>query len=194
MLFWNQVPVTIYTEWQSEIEANLEAGRTPLLDLGGSNLILDDLCMLAALRTFVARRVDVTAPVMIAGGNSAFWLAVLMQMQPISALRRPLAPTIVFAGADRASYLATLTMFVPDRSSESGHMPQSAPANMAPLFTPYTQTRASLPWDLLPFAVTEEALAFTRSPGSQRTASIDTWVGWAAIGLTLLLILLALIP
>ncbi len=192
--FWNQAAVTISTEWQNAIEAELEAGRTPVLDIGASNLILDDLGMLTALRILVARRVDVTAPVIIAGGNSALWLAGLMQRPPNTALHRPLAPTIVFAGADRASYLATLTLFMPDRSAESGPRSQSAPASMAPLFTPYTQARAALPWDSLPFAVTEDALAATRAPGSQRTAGLDLWVGWAAIGLTFLLILLALIP
>ncbi len=204
MPFWNQAPVAIDIEWQSELEASLEAGRMPLLDLGSSHLLLDDLAMLAALRTFVAHRVDVMAPVMVAGGTSSLWLAVLMQMQPNTTLRQPLAPTVVFAGADRASYLATLTTLAPERPSEAERMPASAPANMLPLFTPYTQARPTLPWDALPFAVTEEALTSSHVPGAQLTASgetintgatsLDTWVSWAMIGLTLLLVLLALIP
>ncbi len=199
MLFWNQAPVAIYTEWQSEIEASIEAGRMPLLDLGSSNLSLDDLAMLAALRTFVDQRVDVTAPVMIAGGSSILWLAALMQQQPTTALRRPLAPILVFAGADRATYLATLTTLLPEQFAETGRLAQAAPANMAVLFTPYAQARTSLPWDLLPFAVTEEALAGSRSSDRQLAGSIDAsplelWVSWAAIGLALLLVLFALIP
>ncbi|CAN5784338.1 hypothetical protein BH10CHL1_BH10CHL1_22810 [soil metagenome] len=199
MLFWNQAPIDISTEWQSEIEASLEAGGMPLLDLGSSTLSLDDLAMLAALRTFMDQRIDVTAPVMIAGGSSGSWLAALMQRSPNWGQRRPLSPTLVFAGADRATYLATLTTMLPERPAEINHRAHIAPANMAPLFTPYTQARMALPWDLLPFVVTEEALAGPRA--SDRPLAdpidahpIDLWVSGAAIGLVLLLILFALIP
>ena len=204
MPFWKQGPVAIDIEWQSELEASLEAGRMPLLDLGSSHLIIDDLSMLTALRTFAAHRADVLAPVMIAGGTSSLWLAALIEMQPATGPRRPLAPTGIFAGADQASYLATLTTLTPARRLEAGRMSQAIPANMLPLFTPYTQARPTLPWDALPFAVTEEALTSTRSSGSQLTAvpatvrteatTLDAWVSWVAIGLTLLLVLLALIP
>jgi hypothetical protein len=199
MLFWNQAPVAINTAWQSEIEASLEAGRRPLLDLGSSQLSLDDVTMLAALRTFVDHRVDVSAPVMLAGGNSVLWLAVVMHQPATTVLRQPLAPTLVFAGADRATYLATLTTLLPERFAATERLAQSAPANMASLFTPYTQARTTLPWDLLPFAVTEEALAGPRSSEHQTVNSLDAtrlelWISWAAIGLTMLLVLFALIP
>ncbi|MCX6044276.1 MAG: hypothetical protein NT075_04135 [Chloroflexi bacterium] len=199
MLFWNQAPVAIDVAWQSEIEASLEAGWRPLLDLGSSQLSLEDVTMLTALRTFVDQRVDVSAPVMLAGGHSVLWLAVLMH-QPSTALHQSLAPTLVFAGADRATYLATLTTLLPGQFAETERLAQSAPANMAALFTPYTQARTALPWDLLPFAVTEEALAGPRSSAEHQTVDspdatrLEPWISWAAIGLTLLLVLFALIP
>lgn len=200
MLFWNQAPVAIDVAWQSEIEASLEAGWRPLLDLGSSQLSLEDVTMLAALRTFIDQRVDVAAPVMLAGGHSVLWLAVLMHPPSTTAQRQALAPTLVFAGADRATYLATLTTLLPERFAETERLAQSAPANMTALFTPYTQARTALPWDLLPFAVTEEALADPRSSAEHQTVDspdatrLEPWISWAAIGLTLLLVLFALIP
>src|SRR6476619_3449187 len=66
-------------DWRTEIDTSLEAGQTPLLDLGSSQQMLRGLPILMALRTFAARRVDVAAPNLLIGGNPVMWLVCLMQ-------------------------------------------------------------------------------------------------------------------
>jgi len=190
-MFWPQTANTLRQDWQTTIDASLEAGQIPVLDLGSSQQMLQGLPVLAALRTFATQRVDVAAPTLLLGGDAALWLAILMDVRSPGEMRRAPEPTIAFAGPDVATYLASLTTLTPERPPEAALLPQATPPMMRPLFLPTAAAQRVLPWETLPFAVTTEAQAIAASQSTP--ANRDAWLSWLAIGLVVLLLLAALI-
>lgn len=190
-MFWRQSANTLHQDWRTTIDASLEAGQIPGLDLGSSQQMLQGLPVLAALRTFATQRVDVTAPTLLLGGDAALWLAFLMYVRSPSEMHRSPEPTIVFAGPDVATYLASLTTLTSERTPEAALLPQATPPWVRPLFLPAAAAQMVLPWETLPFAVTAEAQ--TAAAPQTSAANRDEWLSWFAIGLVVLLLLAALI-
>ncbi|MFN8488544.1 MAG: hypothetical protein U0350_13170 [Caldilineaceae bacterium] len=189
-MFWRQTANTLRQDWQTTIDASLEAGQSPVLDLGSSQQMLQGLPVLAALRSFAVQRVDVATPTLLIGGDAAVWLALLLQVRSPSEMRRSPEPALVFAGPDVATYLASLTTLTPERPPEAVLLPRATPPAVRPLLLPPAAAQLVLPWETLPFAVTAEAQATAAPPTV--AANRDKWLGWCAIGLVVLLLLAAL--
>jgi len=184
-MFWNRHPMALPAAWQADLEAGLEAGQTPLLDLGISASPLGGLPALSALHQLAADRVDVTMPLIVVGGSDAGWPAALLLVT--ARPQRSSAAAIAYAGADWSSYLASLTVLTPHAPLGSGRN-AATPASMTPLFMPSGQADASLRAEVLPFALVEAI-----DSSGQLTALPDDWVTWGALGITVSLILLALL-
>lgn len=192
-MFWRYLAFPIQRDWQTELDTSLEAGQTPLLDLGSSQQMLRGLPVLAALRTFVTQRRDVTAPILLIGGNAALWLALLFQVRSPAETRRSPEPTIVFAGADLPTYMASLTTLTPERSPETALMPHATPPMLRPLFVPFTPAQMASPWESLALGLAEEAQATNAVALRSGAMQNDEWLSWLAIGLVVILLLLALV-
>ena len=190
--FGTCLPALLQGEWQTEIDRSLEAGHTPILDLGENSQPLGTLPVLAALRAFVAHRADVTAPILLAGGDPGLWLALFMQARSPELLRRSPDPTVVFAGADLVTYLASQTTIQPERLWEAAQTPNATPAAMAPLFALALPASAPMAWESLPFRLTAGASA-QRSANRALVTTTETWTGWLAIAIALGLIFSALL-
>lgn len=191
-IFWTRLPAVIQGEWQTEIDRSLEAGQAPVLNLGENSQPLGTLPLLAALRAFVTQRADVTAPLILAGGDPGLWLALFMQARSPELLRRSPDPTVVFAGADLVTYLASQTTLQPEHLWETAQTPNATPAAMTPLFAPALPASVPPAWESLPFSLTAGASA-QRSAHRAPVTNTETWTGWLAIALALGLILSALL-
>jgi hypothetical protein len=179
-MFWNRSSADILTHWQSEIETSLEAGATPLLHAGYSNLALESAVGLDALYTLEHTREDVAAPVLIVGGNDPVWLAALLAAGAGAEPPRPPDPVVIYGGADRATHWANLFLV------SAAHEPPPLQSGTMPFalqwwFAPGRQPGAPALWEALPFVVA------SRSDSSAG----DDWTAWVTIFTALSLVLIA---
>ena len=198
----NRTIEQIREAWRADIEAHLEAGQTPVLQMGLDRLILEGAPGLLALQTLAERRDDITAPLVLAGGTSPLWPAALMHGRPAD--RPPRSPDIypVYAGADVATWLASHTLYAggtgPLRRRAFVGPPAGLPPAMAPLLAPMSEPGAAAPWETLPFY----AVSLAEQDQQRRSgATLETlaapaspdWTAYAAVMLAVLLVLAAII-
>jgi hypothetical protein len=193
-MFWNRAISDILSSWQYELDAKLEAGETPLLNVGMSNLPLGMAPGLLALQALIARRVDVAAPVIVAGGNSPAWLATLV-CRPRRASWQSPEPSVLFAGADAATYMATLSTLASETAAASARFGElSTPLALGASwqFAPQLHPGAPMSWDSLPFIACESspARAMAHRPSTHEFGA--ELIAWGAMVFTVLLILTAI--
>jgi hypothetical protein len=179
-------------QWQEAIEAGLETGQTPWLDLGVEQEVIAGLGELTAVHQLAGERQDVTAPVLVSSGNSLLWLATLLHQRPAPVPARSPNLTVLYGGPDPATHVASLA---------TGERVQRLPAQHA--------TGEGLA-SFLPFGahpdrsiITYGETLFWQGLGAQRLvgqrlAAVgpggeDSWLTWSAILLLFLLILLAVV-
>ncbi len=189
-MYWNRTSGDILDQWQVHIEAATEAGATPMLDAGFSNICTSTGPALQALYTLDAQRIDVTNPVILSGGAGPLWLSLLLRP---SAGERP-APspgfTVVYAGADLATYMASVAI----QRSKTQPIPldDTLPDEFRRAFAPKTQPGAPTPWEALPFVeVGERAQPPVGGAPALVDASAD-WIAWGAMLLAVALLILAI--
>lgn len=186
---WRKSTTTYQSQWQTTIERGVEAGQSPLFDLGASPGDLSGLAALLALLAFADQRTDVTAPVVIAGGNSVGWLVGL-----ICQAHAPRVPglTSIYSGADPSTHMASSALY--DSQLSAPRHPEQAgmPVYLAPYVAPDRHSSAPL-WDALPFAFGAPAGRNPQATSDNGPSIADPWLTWASVTLALALILLALL-
>jgi len=198
----NRTVEQIRAAWRADIEAHLEAGQTPVLQLGLDREILEGAPGLLALQTSAERRDDITAPLALVGGTSPLWPAALLHGRPAD--RPPRSPDIypIYAGADVATWLASYTLYAggysPLRQSAFLHPPAGLPPAMTPLLAPMSEPGTAAPWETLPFYAVAQAdqdqRRRARTSLEAPTANhAPDWTAYAAVMLAVLLVLAAII-
>jgi hypothetical protein len=200
-MYWNRSAADISAAWQTEIESKLESGSTALLIGGKPDNMITSVATLLGMQNSTIQRSDVAMPYLLAGGNSAVWLGLLLSPQPSgSALVAP-PPTVVYGGADEATYwsMVELSRSLAMRSpvsadaAEGGALPESSTH-----FTPRLQPGADTAWEMLPFVEVGEApvtSAVATAPLGTG-ATIDPtgdWIAWGVMLLAFCLVLSALL-
>ena len=181
------------------VDERLEAGQTPLLDLGAPPQPLTGLPALTALSRFAANRMDITAPVVITGGDGSLWVATLFHTLGEGSKLRPRSLRPLDAGADGATMSATIAT----QNEPLAHPPlratQDSLAGLQRQMAPARQPAAALHNEALPFLLTYPnidqltAQSVAQSAGRSTTESWLANVGLAlAFGLILIAILIAL--
>ena len=184
---WYKTTTNYQTQWQTTIERGLEAGQTPLIDLGASLGELPQLNALVALLSFAGQRADLTSPVIIAGGNSVLWLAGLFY--PAYLPHVP-ALTVLYGGADPTMQLASSTLYGSQLATSLDTQETATPTYLAPYITPQI-TSTTFRWDTLPFLLGGPPPSGNQSTGDDLAVQSDAWLTWAGVGLALALILFA---
>jgi len=196
-MLYHRTPTQLYNKWQSEIEAGLEAGQTPVIDLGSGPLLFGVLPTLVALQYLAERRTDVTTPTLLVNGVNPLWTAALLQAGARPNGRGSPLPTVVFGGADMVTYMASLPTFKLEQPGNPLRAPVT-PVNMTPLFVPDVQASPLSPWAALPFALAGTIDNKQRNGAhlarvALPVVQIDEWTTWIGIAMSAALILLALL-
>ena len=179
----------IAAAWQTEIERGLEVGARPLWTSGAADDLLPSAGTLLALQQMLADRADLTTPLVVAGGNSALWLGLLLSPRPTAQGRHAPLPVVRFAGADAATHLAALACLAAPTAATD-----PAPALTLPL-APQQHPGAAAPWESLPLGICGDPAPMPLVAGGGRAPadSLADWIAWAAMILAGALILAALI-
>jgi hypothetical protein len=199
-MYWNRSAAEIAAAWQAEIESKLETGATAVLLGGVPNNVSSNAATLLAIQESTLQRNDVATPLLVAGGNSALWLGLLLPPQPVgSALNAP-PPTLVYGGADEATYLAIvgLTTALANQSlSPSGVAKSSTAPEMGVQFAPRLQPGANTAWEMLPFVEVGEqptpALAMATASVDPAGDPTGDWIAWGIMLFALCLVISALL-
>jgi hypothetical protein len=185
-------------QWQTELDASLETGETPVFYLGHGSSMLGELAGPLALQWLDEGRRDTRMPLAAGGGEAPFWLPALFHQR--SADAPLLSPSTVFAftAPDPATHAAALNT-LDTRRWRFRRRPADLPPGFQPTFIPYVQAgpfaAESLPMQL----VTAADLPNANAPenGAPSPSAVlgerDGWVAWAAVVMTVALLLIALV-
>jgi len=195
-MYWNRSAADISAAWQAEIESKLETGSTALLVGGRSDNMISGIATLLALQNSTVQRNDVATPLLLAGGNSAVWLGLLLSPQPSGNGVVAPPPTLIYGGADEATYWSTVELsnsYVARLSSLSGRVKGDTLPELSTQFAPRLQPGADTDWEMLPFVEVGDA----PTPSLVETlASPDPtgdWIAWGVMLLAFCLVLSALL-
>ncbi len=202
----DQTATAIRHAWEADIETHLEADQTPTLHLGIEHQLLHSAPGLLALQALAAARADITAPVVVAGGASPLWLGALMHGERGGGLDASPDMSVVYAGSDAATYMASRTLYA------NGHEPLSRdaflrpPAALPPAMVRWLAPTVDLmadpgvnaPAETLPlYAATRAVLEQAHIPNSSVTHPPSTqpvnWTAHAAILLAVIMVLAAVV-
>jgi hypothetical protein len=187
MLYPNDAAV-IAQRWQGSLDESLEAGETLWLEGGLSRRTVDHLPLLLALESFARQRADVTTPGLFVGGDGIVWTAALLSQATARNASPTAALTLLYGGADQASYLATLaTLPGPSTHTRRQHV-TGLPVGMQAHLLPASQPGAAPAWSALPFALAEQP----SSHAPAQTSSGEAWLPWLTILVVIGLIITAL--
>lgn len=184
-MLWNSSSQTAVDTWQAELEFALEAGDTPLLQVGGSQQTLAGLTSANALEILAEQRSDLVRPVILIGGASSIWLAALFQSSPANALVA--TGTVLYAGADGATRIASSASAANARS-HLRRSPGDAPTGFVELLVPGAFPGAPFGWDALAPSVLEVGVPPEMQSAHQPVATHADWLAWLGIGITLALL------
>jgi hypothetical protein len=191
-MYWNRSAADIAAAWQAEIESKLETGATAVLLSGASSSMTSNITTLLALQNSMVQRNDLATPLLVAGGNSALWLGLLLPPQLVEGSKSAPSLTVVYGGADEATYLAVVGLtaaLASPAAIEPGITKSGTPLEMGVQFAPRLQPGAATAWEMLPFIEAGEqptpALALT-------TAMPDPTTDWVAWGIMMLAVCLVL--
>lgn len=190
-MYWYRSINQIAAAWDAEMAAKLEAGATPLMAAGAPSSLLSSVPTLLAMQQSVSQRDDVTVPLLVAGGSSSAWLALLLSPQPGGKSPAAPEPTVVFAGASPVTYHATLGVIAAGVTTPLGEWSATTP-DIAGHFAPRRLPGAVAAWESLPFV---EAGDRRTLPGDRQTTpdALTDWVGGGVMLLALCLVLSALL-
>lgn len=199
-MYWNRSAADVAAAWQAEIESKLETGATATLLAGTPDNVISGAATLLAIQNSAIQRNDVATPLLVAGGNSAVWLGLLLPPQHTGSDLVAPAPTLIYGGADEATYLAIVGLTVALAAQPiavSGPAKASAAPEMGIQFAPRLQPGAATAWEMLPFVEVGEqptpALAVSSAsvdPAGDPTAD---WIAWGVMLLALCLVVSALL-
>ena len=173
-------PRAIDEAWQQELDLSLETGESPSFDIGAMGNGQEGMNGILALWRMDARRCDLAAPVVTAGGMSGTWLASLHHARPDDTPARSPAITTAFTAPDPATHMASQTLWVA-RRSPFRRRPARVPPWVQQVAVPDTVPGASAFWETLLFRV-------TNTSGGQ-----DGWLAWAGVVLAVALLLIAVL-
>lgn len=219
-MFWNRFPKQAAMAWQATADRAVEAGQTPLLNLGASDTVVDGLPGLSVLADVRPWPLHGEPPLAVAGGNSPLWLAAFLRAgdwrDPDSSVL-----SAVFGGADAATQMASLNLLDGAQRFALTRAPVRIPTGFWPYMAPHSQPAATAPWDALPMAAAGAAHADAAHAGAAHAGAVhagaaharaaqnrvtadgdvqdqqdglqpEGWVVAATLGLSLVLVLLAL--
>lgn len=189
-MVWNRTPDEIAADWQTEIETKLEAGTTPLLVTGTPALALHGAATLLAYQDLIARRNDITTPLLVAGGSSPLWTALLLA--PGERPATPL-PAVVFGGPDPSIYLASVETLSTGRLTAPSPVRSGTPPALAGYFAPRLAPGATAAWESLPFVEAGERPHPSVAGPAANDDPLHAWIAWGALLLALCLVLSALL-
>lgn len=195
-MYWNRSAADISAAWQAEIESKLETGATATLLAGAPDNVLNSTATLLGLQNSTLQRNDIATPLLVAGGNSAVWLGLLLSPQPTGSDAIAPAPTLVYGGADAVTYLALLNLTTAQAEqphSTSGAVKLAAAAEMGVQFAPRLQPGAATAWEMLPLVEVGEQPTPTLAPAALHADSTTDWIAWGIMLLVLCLVLSALL-
>jgi len=177
----------IRTHWQSQIDESLEAGEALLLEVGVNTSVLHSLGALIALERLAAERVDVTSPLLLVGGDGVAWSAMLLT--PAASTTTTLVPAIMpfYAGADPATYQASLATLSSVSTHARQHIATGLPLAMHSLLMPETQPGIAALWSSLPFVLVAQAAS-----ADAGVAERDGWLQWLTLLVVVGLLIVAL--
>lgn len=178
--------------WLRQVEQALEAGQTPLLELGLNQRLLDGWAAQLALHHFVQTRTDILTPSLLIGGNSPLWSVLLLQPEPSAGGASAPPLHLLYGGADQATYLASVTTLAAERLLAAGLQVDALPASMAPGLAPLTNPSVPLPWAAMSLALLPVPHPAPPTLEAEPTPPVDPWLAWSTLGLVMLLVLLAL--
>lgn len=195
-MFWMPSAGDIVERWQTEIEHQVEAGKTPILDLGVGSLTTDSAAALLALQLLAARRDDASRPVLLAGGPNSAWPAFLLAPggSPLGApsAQGVFQPWVLYTGANLAEHAATS-----DTLLAAVDLPGSGPAKnsglVASMFQPRNRPGSLAPWETLPFLHIRDETPAALQYDEQPTDPTQDWLAWAVLLLALFLVILAIL-
>lgn len=199
-------PAQLADAWRRMTDTANENGETPVFALGLGSFLRSGLLNLVALGRLARQNLGLQYPVVIAGAESWLWLSAMFVWQPTSGPKRRSAGaaavaksgarqdqteeidsagrTVLYAGADVASYAAVLNLA--DRNRDRKMTPAGLDWSRTPSTSPCVEGAAI---ELLPAVVTPE---LTLAPVS---SSQNTWLQkgerWAGVALALVLLLAA---
>jgi hypothetical protein len=190
-MMWNRTAAEITTAWETEIEIKQEAGATPLLNAGAATSAYGGLATLLAYQSWMARRTDMTTPVLAAGGSSPLWLGLLLG--PTGGAGAP-EPAVVFGGPDPATFQAGVAALTSGAAAPPAVVAAGTPAEYTIWLAPSVQPGAVVPWEALPFVEIGER----PQPGlvANELRPVDPtadWIAWGTMLLALCLVLSALL-
>ena len=190
-MLWNSSSQSAVDSWQAELEFALEAGDTPLLQVGGSQQTLTGLTSANALAILAEHRNDLVRPVIVIGGASSVWLSALFQASPAN----PHVATgaVLFAGTDNATRIAS-NACAPSTRSRLRRSPGDAPAGFVEVLLPDAFPGAPFGWDALAPSVLEmDDLPVAAQSAHQSVATHADWLAWLGAGIALALIAVTLL-
>jgi len=190
-MLWNSSSQSTVDIWQAELEFALEAGDTPLLQVGGSQQTLTGLTSANALSILADHRNDLVRPVILIGGASSVWLTALFHSSPANA--HVAAGAVLFAGADNATRIASHACAASTRS-RLRRSPGDAPAGLAELLLPDAFPGTPFGWDALAPAVLEmDDYPSEVQSAHQSIAPHADWLAWLGTGIALALLAVTLL-
>lgn len=175
MLYPNDA--VIAQTWQGQLDESLEAGETLWLEGGLSRRTVDHLAMLLALDLLARQRADVTTPGLFLGGDGVVWTAALLR--GASESRAGLSPglTLLYGGADPASYLAALATLPGPSAHTRRQAATGLPVGMQASLLPTSQPGVAPAWAALPFVLGGQATA----AGHAHAGDGEAWLPWLTI-------------
>lgn len=144
----------IAQQWQRQIDESLEGGETLWLELGVSNRVLDNIQALTALHLLATQRTDVTTPGLLVGGDGVVWLTTCMNPAVTSTVTATPGMTLLYGGADRATYMALLATLPGPAAHLRQRLLTGLPASLHSWLWPSSQPGATAQWSTLPFRLT----------------------------------------
>jgi hypothetical protein len=202
-MYWNRSAADIAAAWQAEIENKLETGASALLPAGAPNTLTSSAATLLGLQQSAIHRNDVATPWLLAGGNSALWLGLLLSAQPTGSGAVAPAPTVLYGGADEATYLAMVNLagsqVAQPNPAHAGFRPGAA-VGMGIQFAPRLHPGSAAAWEMLPLVEVGEQPATTPA-GTQELAGsalhssdpLGDWIVWGVMLFAFCLVLSALL-
>lgn len=188
MLYRNET-AAIAQQWQRQIEESLEGGEALWLELGVSNRLVDNVQALTALHALAARRADVTTPGLFVGGDGVVWTAICMNPAVGAGTTSAPGMTLLYGGADRATYMATLATLPGPATHTRQSLLTGLPAGIRALLWPVSQPGVAPQWSALPFVMTTPSRPISAHDAS---ASSEAWLPWLALVVVMGLIITAL--
>jgi hypothetical protein len=190
-MYWNRSAADIATAWQVEIEGTLETGATAVLLGGAPSAFGTPLVTILSQQRASMQRNDVATPLLITGGTSAAWVALLLAPQPHSS---PIAPplAVIYGGADAATYLALVGITVASVTAPDAMKP-TIPHELVEQVAPRLQPGAATAWETLPFVEVGELPTQSLALSAATSDPTNDWIAWGVMLLAFCLVLSALL-